>query len=252
MESYKDHKRKINVTSFIIALIIGGFLGVFLGNWGDISDEPLTPIPVETIPVIPDSTFSSGLLIGVDDINLNSPRLESAWSISFDQENQQFQLLPLYPILPLNTPENLLKFLSPHDPVIFPSLEIDNIAANDMFSSFGFKWDFTLIMDKGGLDNMLESFAASSSETSRLKLEYLYSLDPTLPGSDPTSALSYQRTLYEILCEDPTPLLSDSWINDLIDMSAHFHTDLNLTDIIQIRETIQKSDLIPSCQFSWQ
>ncbi len=251
-EFIKKFSKKIYVFSFILALIIGITSGVLIGNGRQRVVEPDLPKPSGAGPDFYQSNNIKGLLLGVDDLNIDTPTLESAWWLSYDQENYQFQLMPLYPIIPINAPENLLKYLSPHNPIIFSSPEISTIKHHEMFSSYNLSWDFTLLMDRYALDQMLESYSNLSADSSSLKIEYLNSLTPSLPGKDPSAALSYQRKLFEILCEDPAPILTETWIINFTELSLHFRTDLDLKEILILRENIQINSIIPSCKFSWQ
>lgn len=250
--STNKNKRIIHITSFIIALSIGVAGGIFIGKGKNDANEALSTVSDQDIDEVPTSTYLTGLLVGVDDINLDSPTLESAWWLSYNQKEHEFHLMPLYPILPINAPENLLKYLAPHPPINLSSLDISTIQYNDLFMSYKLNWDFTLLMDRFALDTMLDSYAEYSIDTSRLKIEYLDSLNPTIPGKDPSAALSYQRKLFEILCDDLSPILTDTWIDDLLNLDTHYRTDLDLTDILKMRDGIQESFTIPTCIFSWQ
>ncbi len=251
-EQIKRYSRGINIFSFILALILGITAGILIGKGKNkvIDSDPqiLSDSGIELIQ----SDFFTGLIIGLDDLTIANPTLESAWWLSYDQLNQLFHLMPLYPVLPINAPENLLIYLAPHDPIIFSSPEISTIVYHEVFSSYSLSWDFTLLLDRFALDEMLNNYSELSADSSSLKIDYLNSLNPSLPGKDPSAALSYQRKLFEILCEDPVPLLTEKWIDYFFDLNAHFRSDLDFNEILIMRDTIKNSPITANCKFSWQ
>lgn len=206
--------------AFVGCLSVGFLLGASKNVARAVPNQ--APEAVQAVPSISVLTAPNGqrnlLLLGVDDLQAEQPRLQSAWLILYIPPAPNFTLLPLYPQIPFTDSAASLANIpvianGGLDPSMRSSLEAQNIW-----------WHNYAIIDQTALVQGINWLANDGLDRGS---DVLASLPPT--DRDPQGALLVQHNLMKSLCYSQqganASLEMDKFITSL---SGHLITDIGL------------------------
>ena len=234
---------------FGVFLAIGFMLGTSAaqskGQVAEVSPPVSTPAPA-TSTAAPNGQHNL-LVIGIDNLEAESPRLESIWMILYIPPTPQFTLIPIYPS-PYAGGEELQNYLESTfalgkelkpDPAFLVAVQSVNIW-----------WDNYIILDETAMANVVNT---ASSENAMNNPDFGSSTIANLPlaWEEPETAVLAQAELLNGLCHDFARTNSAKKLNISSEIfSNHVNSDLSaaqLTSILQSMTSIKSEPF--RCQF---
>lgn len=192
------------------------------------AQPPVMPSPDENKPVAQNNI----LLVGVDDLESPTPRLESAWLILYITQTPHFTLMPIYPDTPPKAgkpaqPVTDLAKLFQDDPQGPPG--------PDFFSELkarGLWWSGYILIDRQALSEIIDRVSGLSAQGESEDLPQGAQAVARIPfaGKDPQVASLMQAEIAQQLCKAAGNLNADH-INELEDLfllyTRHIQSDID-------------------------
>jgi len=190
------------------------------------------------------------LVIGVDDIDSETPGLNSVWLIIFMPNTPHFMLLPIYPngtLADTNQPSTIGSLVeafhldrgkTPHDS-FFKALEAKEIW-----------WHAYVLLDETALLE-ISNFVGLNSEDSDPHSSHDFNNAPS-PEDDPLGSLLGQAEFVQSLCKRTTHLSAvdrSQYLKFLTKVGGHMRSDLDLETTITEWQQLLKQGGNITCEF---
>jgi len=234
---------------FGVFLTIGFMLGTSAAQSKSRGTEVSTPVATQiaaTSTATPNDQ-QNFLIIGVDDLEAESPRLESVWMLLYIPPTPQFTLIPLYPSAYAGGEET-------QDYMESTFALGNDLKPNPAFlvavQSVNTWWNNYIILDETAMANVINTASADNAINNPDFGSRTIAMLP-LAWEDPKAAVLAQAELLNGLCHDFARNFSGKNLDiSSKTLSNHVRSDLNaaqLTAMLQ-QMTINKSERF-RCQF---
>ena len=162
------------------------------------------------------------LVIGVDDLQAKSPRLESIWLVLYLAQKPEFTLMPVFPGIPAEDGK-----MRSQDYKLAKLYHSDQAAFLEELKDRGIWWSGSYTVDRVALDEIaqqVEKLVEAPADTRRLDVA-----DVPPVEEDPQAAKFEQAHFAQALCRRAADLSVDQ-ISELDDLfllfSDHIHSDV--------------------------
>ena len=190
----------------------------------EITDEP--PAQRAGYPI----RQSNILLIGVDDLKADKPRLEGAWLVLYLSQSPHFTFMPVYPGVPAEDGK-----VTSRDAALVKKFQSDPSGAPGpaFFSELkakGLWWSGYFVVDRYALIEIVDAVTSIAGEEGDIKSGSEQVKAVPLTWRDPQRAKREQARLVQSLCNETFRLNADH-ISELDDLfllfSHHILSDIN-------------------------
>jgi hypothetical protein len=209
---------------FCLCLLLGGWAGVFVARSATLLRSFLQrqPAPAQAYPANDQRNL---LVVGVDRLEADRPRLESLWLVLYFPGRSPITLLPLYPA-PAGDDTLPASFALAHSGDLSPRFQ-------EQLRSQQIWWHGTILMDEAGMAAMLDFLSASPGER---RITGAQSIERSArPWHDPAGALLDQTALLQVGCDQAAGrVFSAAEVGQFLDGAAgHLRADLDLSQVAQ-------------------
>jgi hypothetical protein len=205
--------------------VIGLVAGRSIGKSTLFQGEPLANPAIEPLPT-PTTNQRILLVIGVDRLASDDPRLESVWLVSYFPGQSEITLLPVYPSV-LGSPESM------RDLAASFSLDRHGEPAPDFLTHLRKKnlwWSGRILVDEIGLIAAIDFLNSPSSVVHQFESALAVG-DVPRSWEEPAAALEGQVNLLESACSEAKhPPAPDDLADFLQLVGDHLRADFDILD----------------------
>ncbi len=223
---FKGTRLGIYVVVFTIFLSLGIWSGRIAGKFTS-TKGPMATLSAMSPPPTPSNGQTNLLVIGVDRLNIQKPRLESIWLLGYFSNNPHFSFIPVYPSQNLG---------NNHDMEIAFELTADGRPNSELVNLLQKKriwWNGTVIIDEIGMIEIIDFLNGVEVQGHLLKGALAVGSSP-LPWEDPAAALKGQTQILQSSCHQTNLLSPSADLRNILNLIPdHLRTDIDIFQAIR-------------------